>query len=59
MINFTKEELLTLEYCLDNFIPSICNDEWENRAIGVLNKIHSIIDNCCEHKFLESASNPK
>ena len=53
MNDFTKEELQRLEYALDNFIPTICNDEIENKTIDVLIKIQSMIDSYCEHESIK------
>jgi len=50
MNNFTKEELQTIEYCIDNFMQTITNDEIENKCINVLIKIQSLVDNYCDPK---------
>ena len=58
MNEFTKEELITIEYCLDNFIQTIINDEIENKCIDVLIKIQSMIDNYCEHEWHSGGNRP-
>jgi hypothetical protein len=62
MNDFTKEELNIiyefLDYSWEDYSAENDIFKFKDKISIIRGKIHSLIDNYCEHEMLDSASNP-